>query len=178
MTECYKWWLPKSFLWFHLPPFISVFSVLLSSSELLGLAVLEAPAEVTAQEPVCGSPWQQSRPGEGVEEDVLWWCLTLIGLVFGVGVTEQLGGWQWEEMAQGEFWDTAVPPAAALAEPAPHSAWELLCLQSNFQLFVLWREMEPGPCPPAEPCALMGCGACLSVPLEPPGRSSSASSLG
>lgn len=48
---------------------LSSFSVLLSSSELLGLAVLEAPAEVTA--PVCGSPRQQSRPGEGVEEDVV-----------------------------------------------------------------------------------------------------------
>lgn len=44
-------------------------SVLLSSSALLGLAVLEAaPADVTAQEPVSGSP----SAGAGLEEDVLW----------------------------------------------------------------------------------------------------------
>lgn len=44
----------------------SAFSVLLSSSELLGLAVLEAArAGVAAQEPVCGSPWAAEQAWRG-----------------------------------------------------------------------------------------------------------------
>lgn len=180
MTECYKWWLPKFFL---LLPFVSVFSVVSQCCwapvDCLGSQCwMSQPRSLFAE-----LPRQQNRPGEGLEEDVLWhsrdvwhwsgWCLG-----WGAAELGQLGGWQWEGMAWAELWDTAVPPAALLVEPAHHGGWELLCLQLNFQLFALWREMEPGLSSPAEPCALRGCGACLSAPLEPPRRSSSASTLG